>query len=144
MIPDLTPFRRFRIDLAYDGRQFSGWQSQPEGKTVQDALHKALKLVCPEVSAVQGSGRTDAGVSASQQVAHFDVPGEGVRSMLICHLRFGFSRVMRYPDRFIRGSAPLAKPTGIRFAAGKSCPLCNMVSPGIFGTLRDWRRSGRP
>jgi len=76
MNPDLTPFRRFRIDLAYDGRQFSGWQSQPEGKTVQDALHTAMKLVCPEVSNVQGSGRTDAGVSASQQVAHFDVPGE--------------------------------------------------------------------
>lgn len=65
---------RFRIDLAYDGRPFSGWQSQVGGDTVQDILLEAIRSVCPEVATVQGSGRTDAGVHAERQVAHFDVP----------------------------------------------------------------------
>jgi tRNA pseudouridine38-40 synthase len=66
--------RRFRVDLAYDGRPFSGWQSQPSGDSVQDAIESALASICPEVTSVQGSGRTDAGVSALGQVAHFDAP----------------------------------------------------------------------
>lgn len=66
--------RRFRLDLAYDGRPFAGWQSQPGGGSVQDAVETALSAVCPEVTSVQGSGRTDAGVSALGQVAHFDTP----------------------------------------------------------------------
>jgi hypothetical protein len=66
--------RRFRLDLAYDGRPFAGWQSQPGGGSVQDALEAALAATCPEVTTVQGSGRTDAGVSATGQVAHFDTP----------------------------------------------------------------------
>ena len=66
--------RRFRLDLAYDGRPFAGWQSQPGGGSVQDALEAALAATCPEATSVQGSGRTDAGVSATGQVAHFDTP----------------------------------------------------------------------
>ncbi len=66
--------RRFRLDLAYDGRPFSGWQSQTSGNSVQDAIETALAAICPEVKSVQGSGRTDAGVCALGQVAHFDAP----------------------------------------------------------------------
>jgi len=66
--------QRFRIDLAYDGRPFRGWQSQAGGETVQDCLLAALRRLCPEIRTVQGSGRTDAGVSAAGQVAHFDAP----------------------------------------------------------------------
>lgn len=66
--------RRFRLDLAYDGRPFAGWQSQPGGGSIQDALETALAATCPEITTVQGSGRTDAGVSATGQVAHFDTP----------------------------------------------------------------------
>ncbi len=66
--------RRFRLDLAYEGRPYAGWQSQPGGGAVPDAVETALAAVCPEVTSVQGSGRTDAGVSALGQVAHFDTP----------------------------------------------------------------------
>ena len=69
--PDL---KRFRIDVAYDGRPYSGWQSQVSGDTIQDLLLAAFQSICPAIGGVQGSGRTDAGVSASRQVAHFDVP----------------------------------------------------------------------
>lgn len=68
--------RRFRLDLAYDGRPFEGWQSQAGGNTVQDVLLGELRAICPEIATVQGSGRTDAGVSAEGQVAHFDAPAE--------------------------------------------------------------------
>lgn len=66
--------RRFRLDVAYDGRSFAGWQSQAGGDTVQDVLQAAILNSCPAASGVTGSGRTDAGVSAEQQVAHFDTP----------------------------------------------------------------------
>ncbi len=68
--------RRFRLDVAYDGRPFAGWQSQAGGNTIQDLLLAALQEICAEIATVQGSGRTDAGVSASGQVAHFDVPSD--------------------------------------------------------------------
>lgn len=68
--------KRFRIDVAYDGRPFRGWQSQAGGETVQDTLLEAVRSICPDVSTVQGSGRTDSGVHAEKQVAHFDVPVE--------------------------------------------------------------------
>jgi len=68
--------RRFRLDIAYDGRLFVGWQSQVGGDTVQDFLQSAIVQCCPAASGVHGSGRTDAGVCAEQQVAHFDAPAE--------------------------------------------------------------------
>lgn len=66
--------RRFRLTVAYDGRPFEGWQSQVGGNTIQDKLLAALQEIAPAITTVQGSGRTDAGVSAEGQVAHFDAP----------------------------------------------------------------------
>ncbi len=68
--------RRFRLTVAYDGRPWAGWQSQSGGNTVQDQLLAALQTIHPDIVTVQGSGRTDAGVSALGQVAHFDAPAE--------------------------------------------------------------------
>jgi tRNA pseudouridine38-40 synthase len=65
---------RLKLTIAYDGRSFRGWQSQPGGNTVQDILHEALEIVAKEPLRVQGSGRTDTGVHALGQVAHFDAP----------------------------------------------------------------------
>lgn len=65
--------KRIAIGLSYDGSAFEGWQSQPSGNTVQDHLEAALAAVAAEPVRVQGAGRTDAGVHASAQVAHFDV-----------------------------------------------------------------------
>lgn len=66
--------RRFRLDIAYDGRPFSGWQTQASGDSVQDELCRAIGSICPAINTLHGSGRTDAGVSALCQVAHFDAP----------------------------------------------------------------------
>lgn len=65
---------RLRFTLAYDGGRFSGWQSQPDGKTVQDAVECAFLKLCGERIVVHAAGRTDAGVHADGQCAHADVP----------------------------------------------------------------------
>jgi tRNA pseudouridine38-40 synthase len=64
---------RLVIALEYDGGLFCGWQSQPSGCGVQDVVEKAIAEIAGEPVAVTAAGRTDAGVHASFQVAHFDV-----------------------------------------------------------------------
>jgi len=66
--------KRYVINLSYDGTFFSGWQIQNEGRTIQDVLEKALTKIAKTGIKVVGSGRTDAGVHALNQYAHFDFP----------------------------------------------------------------------
>jgi tRNA pseudouridine38-40 synthase len=63
--------RNFKIVLAYDGSEFSGWQIQPDAATIQGTLVSAIGRVTGEKVLPQGSGRTDAGVHALAQVATF-------------------------------------------------------------------------
>ncbi len=65
---------RLALGLEYDGRPFCGWQSQPGGCAVQDALARALASICGQPVRVAAAGRTDTGVHATAQVAHFDSP----------------------------------------------------------------------
>jgi tRNA pseudouridine38-40 synthase len=67
---------RIAIGLEYDGRGFCGWQSQPAGCGIQDYLEKSVAEIAGEAIPVTAAGRTDTGVHASYQVAHFDVPVE--------------------------------------------------------------------
>lgn len=70
----MGPNQRIRLDLAYHGAVFCGWQIQPQNNTVQGELEKALHKLYGCSIGVQGAGRTDAGVHALQQVAHLDLP----------------------------------------------------------------------
>jgi len=63
---------RIAIGTSYDGSRFDGWQSQPSGNTVQDSLERALSEIGGAAVRLAGAGRTDAGVHATAQVAHFD------------------------------------------------------------------------
>ena len=65
---------RYKIELAYDGTLFGGWQVQNNAITVQGEIDKALSQVCNQPIETMGCGRTDAGVHASYFVAHFDGP----------------------------------------------------------------------
>ena len=61
--------RTFRLTIAYDGTDYSGWQVQPDQQTIQGTLQRAIKKATGQQVAVIGSGRTDAGVHAHGQVA---------------------------------------------------------------------------
>ena len=63
---------RYFITLSYNGKNYHGWQIQPNGSSVQETLEKALStmLRCP--ISIVGAGRTDAGVHAKKMIAHFD------------------------------------------------------------------------
>jgi len=78
--PTLYPesgFLRLRIDLAYDGTNFFGWGKQPDRRTVQEEVEKAIGTVTQSKIDSIVAGRTDAGVHATGQVIHVDVP-EGI------------------------------------------------------------------
>lgn len=63
--------RTLKLTLAYDGTQYAGWQSQPQGFTLQDALESVIARITGESLRVTASGRTDAGVHALGQVVSF-------------------------------------------------------------------------
>jgi tRNA pseudouridine(38-40) synthase len=67
--------KRYFITLSYNGKNYVGWQIQPNGLSVQEALQHALSVILREPVEVVGAGRTDAGVHAHKMVAHFDLPG---------------------------------------------------------------------
>jgi tRNA pseudouridine38-40 synthase len=64
--------RRLAIGIEYDGTNYNGWQNQSHAPSIQASLNKALSYVADETIACIGAGRTDSGVHAAGQVAHFD------------------------------------------------------------------------
>lgn len=68
--------RTVQLVLHYDGSGFSGWQRQPEQRTVQGVVEHALERLCGQQTAALGSGRTDAGVHARGQAVGVRVPGK--------------------------------------------------------------------
>ena len=67
---------RYFIELSYNGKNYHGWQIQPDVISVQEKLNIALSIILQVKTEVVGAGRTDTGVHASQMFAHFDVDSE--------------------------------------------------------------------
>jgi len=63
---------RIALGVEYAGCAFKGWQSQPHERTVQDVIERALGIIAGETIRLHAAGRTDTGVHATVQVAHFD------------------------------------------------------------------------
>lgn len=67
---------RYFLDISYKGTNYHGWQIQPNAHTVQAEIQSCLSKVLRQDVSIMGSGRTDTGVHAIQQVAHFEVESE--------------------------------------------------------------------
>lgn len=65
---------RLKLTIAYDGRPFKGWQKQPNTITIEGAILEAIEKIAKQYTPITGSGRTDAGVHANEQVIHFNPP----------------------------------------------------------------------
>ena len=77
---------RYKIRLSYDGSAFCGWQIQPNDRTVQGDLEKALQMLTGAQVQVTGAGRTDTEVNAINYIAHFDLPDEvRIEAAQICY-----------------------------------------------------------
>ena len=66
--------KRLALGIQYDGNEWRGWQTQPDGHTVQDRLEAAIRKFTQTEIRVMCAGRTDAGVHALEQVVHLDTP----------------------------------------------------------------------
>jgi tRNA pseudouridine38-40 synthase len=113
--PTLYPesgFLRLRIDLAYDGTNFSGWGKQPDRRTVQEEVEKALTTATQSKIETIVAGRTDAGVHATGQVIHVDVPD----SLNLDDLSYKLNRMLDTDVRIMK-VAVVNGPFSARFSA---------------------------
>ncbi len=82
---------RYKATIEYDGSGFVGWQRQATGPSIQQSIEEAILKFCAEKVVVHGAGRTDAGVHALGQAAHFDLEKEAeterVRAAINFHLK---------------------------------------------------------
>ncbi|MCX7551972.1 tRNA pseudouridine(38-40) synthase TruA [Xanthomarina sp. F2636L] len=77
---------RYFLELTYNGKDYHGWQNQPNAISVQEVVEKALSTLLNNATAIVGAGRTDAGVHAKQMFAHFDTDTVFVTEDLIYKL----------------------------------------------------------
>lgn len=104
--------QRIALIVQYQGTHFHGWQYQPERRTVQTELERCLREIVGQPTRIHGAGRTDAGVHAAGQVAHFDtespIPAHKWASILNARL----------PDDInIRGSAAVSPRWHAQYSA---------------------------
>ena len=67
---------RYFIELSYNGKNYHGWQVQPNANSIQESLSKAVETILRKKITLTGAGRTDAGVHAEEMYAHFDIENE--------------------------------------------------------------------
>jgi tRNA pseudouridine38-40 synthase len=112
MNPAVLPTQRVALVIQYLGTRFHGWQYQSNHRTVQEEIERALTSVIGSAVRIHGAGRTDSGVHAAAQVAHFDAPAR-----IPAH-RWADILNSRLPeDILIRGSAVVDSSWHARFSA---------------------------
>ncbi|MDR0652580.1 MAG: tRNA pseudouridine(38-40) synthase TruA [Synergistaceae bacterium] len=135
---------RFALLISYDGGPFSGWQTQPGGGGVQDAVESALSQL-GEKARITGAGRTDAGVHARGQVAHFDARREWEPRRLVfavnAHLPESVSVMKAYvvKDGFDARKSAISRE--YRYFAWNADTCYPHIRPYVYwlhGTHYDW------
>jgi tRNA pseudouridine38-40 synthase len=135
--------RVIKLTLAYDGTDFAGWQCQSNIRTVQAELEKALSTMHGHAVAVTGAGRTDSGVHASGQVAHFI---SDIRNIAAERFMLALNKLMPRDVRILKAEA--ADPDfHARYDARLRRYKYYMYADGPALPYRDryaWRLSRRP
>ena len=107
--------QKYRMTLSYDGTDFGGWQMQPNVATIQEALMRAFEKILKKKISIIGSGRTDAGVHAFGQVAHFSLK-EPIKKSL--NLRSALNGCLP-PSIRVKEISPTAASFHARFSSKK-------------------------
>ncbi len=137
---------RYALLVEYDGTPFVGWQRQANGLSVQQALEDAVQRLTGQQALVQGAGRTDAGVHASGQVAHVDLPREWpahkLRAGLNFHLKTMLSRQAHNGQPVVvLAAAAVAEDFHARFSAIRRAyvyRILNRPAPPALQASRVW------
>ncbi len=129
---------RYKVTVEYDGGPFVGWQIQANGPSVQDALVEAIWAFSGERVEVRGAGRTDAGVHARGQVAHFDL----VREMRPDQIRDAINHHLKPAPIAVLDCQPVAADFDARFSATRRAYeylIINRRAPLTLDAGRAWR-----
>ncbi|WP_017326466.1 tRNA pseudouridine(38-40) synthase TruA [Synechococcus sp. PCC 7336] len=128
--------RRIALKLQYLGTSFFGWQRQTKHRSVQGVLEKTLSRLIDRPTDLSGAGRTDTGVHASAQVAHFDTPSA------IPIDRWGFALNNALPrDVSVQAVAEVATDWHSRFSAvwrSYRYAIWNAALPNVFWQMFSW------
>ena len=146
---------KYFFSISYKGTKYHGWQIQPNANSIQAEINKAIQIVFQTKIETIGSGRTDTGVHAKQQVFHADLPGETDTGMMIhklngvlpndivvnniykvkedAHARFdAISRSYEYQIRFTR--TPFHENEYHFYPSELNIPLMNKACELLIGT----------
>ena len=147
--------KRYKIIIEYDGTPFVGWQKQENGQSVQECIELSLKKIFEEEIVIFGAGRTDSGVHAMGQVAHFDIHNKDLETYVIKnalndHLRpfpisilqvnevdenfhARFNAIQRkYLYRIINRKSPLTIEKGRAWQVHKPVSYTHLTLPTIY------------
>ena len=129
---------RYKIVVEYDGTDFVGWQKQKSGSSIQEELEKAIKVFAHTETEVYGSGRTDAGVHAYGQVAHFDLP----EAMDTFQMRASFNALLRPNPIAVLSVEEVSDDFHARFSAKQRSyiyKILNRQAPAVLDKNRVWQ-----
>jgi tRNA pseudouridine38-40 synthase len=131
---------RYRLTLEYDGSPFVGWQRQDNGPSVQGALETAIEKLSGARVTVTGAGRTDAGVHALGQVAHFDLQ----KTFEASKLRDALNHFLRRDAVCVLEASAVGEEFHARFSAVARhylLRILNRRSPPALETGKVWHVS---
>lgn len=120
--------RRWKVLCSYDGTEFSGWQSQVNGRSIQDVIEHRLEAILKQPTRITASGRTDAGVHARGQVFHFDAEWNNEEDDMLRAMRaglpssIGIQKVKAVSNDFHSRFSAVGKQYCYRFYLGYAPP----------------------
>ena len=128
---------RYQLFVEYDGKKFNGWQIQKKGISVQKTLQIILSKLLKEKIVIYGAGRTDSGVHAIKQCAHFDTTKKLVEKNIIKNLNFFLNKKNISIQKIVKKN----KNFHARFSAKERTYLYvirNHISPSVLNKNKEW------